>query len=353
MNSFSRNFAGYWFLPLVVIALPVSAADATPSSQTDADGAAKKYGEIVTVFEDRGILTSKGTIVIEPSLSFAQSTSTVVAIEGLTIIPALVIGLINVSQVQRDITTTAISFRGGITPRLEVGVKVPYLIIDESIRERKALDSSPVDIINDTHGHGFGDVEMTINYQINDGANGGPYYVANFRIKTDSGEGPFEIDRRMLQDQDGNDIGVVFAEQPTGSGFWAVQPGITMMFPSDPAVLYGSVSYLWNMEEDKGREFGGKIDPGDALGISFGIGFAVNEQTSFSLGYDHNVIFETDVEQDNDQLDATFDRIHSGSFLIGISQAVGKATNVNLSLGIGATENAPDMQLTLRVPFSF
>ena len=70
-----------------------------------------------------------------------SASSTEVAIEGLTIIPALVIGLINVSQVQRDVTTAAVSFRYGLTDRTELTVKLPWLHIEESIRERRAFDA--------------------------------------------------------------------------------------------------------------------------------------------------------------------------------------------------------------------
>lgn len=312
----------------------------------------KNLNEIVTVFEDRGILTSKGVFVLEPSFSYAHSTSTVVAIEGFTVIPSLIVGLINISQAQRDIFNMSISARYGITSRLEVGIKVPYIQIDESIRERQALEGTPVDIINDSSGNGLGDVEMSLGYQLNDGSDGYPYFVSNLRIKSDTGESPFEISRRELTNEDGDVVGIVFDEQATGSGFWSVQPGFTAMYPTDPAVLYGSLSYLWNIEDDKGEENGGKIDPGDAIGFSFGIGFSVNEKTSFSLGYDHNVIFNTKVENSPDLNDSTFERFHSASFLVGISQAVAQTTSVNLSLSIGVTEQAPDMQLTIRAPFA-
>ncbi len=312
----------------------------------------KNLNEIVTVFEDRGILTSKGVFVLEPSFSYAHSTSTVVAIEGFTVIPSLIVGLINISQAQRDIFNMSLSARYGITSRLEVGIKVPYIQIDESIRERQALEGTPVDIINDSSGNGLGDVEMSLGYQLNDGSDGYPYFVSNLRVKSDTGESPFEISRRELTNEDGDVVGIVFDEQATGSGFWSVQPGFTAMYPTDPAVLYGSLSYLWNIEDDKGQENGGKIDPGDAIGFSFGIGFSVNEKTSFSLGYDHNVILNTKVENSPDLNDSTFERFHSASFLVGISQAVAQTTSVNLSLSIGVTEQAPDMQLTIRAPFA-
>lgn len=349
MKIKSHHQLGVCVLPM---ALSVLSADVGAAEEAASSASRQRYAEVISVFEERGILTSRGHFVVEPSLAFAHSTSTNVTIEGLTIIPALIVGLIDVNQTQRDITTAAISMRTGITSRLEVALKIPYLNVDESIRQRKALEASPVDIVNDTHGQGLGDVELSFNYQLNGGAHGS-FYVVNLRIKSDTGQSVFEVDRRTIRDERGNDIGVVLGEQPTGSGFWAVQPGLTMIIATDPAVLYGSFNYLWNIKEDKGPEFGRTINPGDAVGVSFGIGFAINELTSFSLGYDHNVISKTKIESYRNRLDSVFDRIHSGSFLFGISRSTGKNSSFNMSLGIGATEEAPDMQLTLRMPYSF
>jgi len=344
-----------WWSPVPVcrLALAIIAVANQAAAEVKDDTIERNPNELVTVFEDRGILTSQRRVILEPSLSFSSSTNTLVAIEGLTIVPALVIGLINVSQIQRDVTTAAMSARVGITPRFEVGIKVPYLSVNQSVRERSAFDSSSVDIVNNSSGSGLGDAELTLSYQLNDSSRDGVSYVTSLRIKSDSGKSPFEIERREVMSEDGTQkIGEVFVEQPTGTGFWAVQPGITVIYPSDPAVLYGGLSYMVNVKDDKGPEFGRTIDPGDVLGVNFGMGFAINDRTSFSLGYDHNVIYKTTIENDNNLLDASFDIYHSGSFLVGMSHILNRSTSFNLTLGIGVTDIAPDMQVTFRMPFS-
>lgn len=323
------------------------------SCQLVADDELSRADNVVTVFENRGILTNKGKWVLEPSLSYSQSSSTTVAIEGFTIVPALVVGLINVSQVQRDTFNAALSLRYGLTERLELGMKVPYIAVEEGVRERRAFQGSPVDIVSSSGGNGIGDVEFSLNYQLNNGSAGSPYYLANFNLKSDTGSSQFDVDRRQLTNEEGQTVGVIFEEQPTGSGFWSFQTGVTLLYPTDPAVLYGNLSYQWVQKEDKGDEFGGVVEPGDSIGFGFGTGFSVNESTSFSLGFSHNTIFDTKVENDNNSTNATFNRIYSSTFLLGISQVVAKNRSVNVSLGIGASEFAPDVQLTVRMPFSF
>ncbi|GAB3105410.1 transporter [Aestuariicella hydrocarbonica] len=343
------SFLASLFTPAMTLADAVNTTVGTQDENRE-----KKVNEVVSsIIDNRGVLTSKGTFIFEPSFTYTHSSATVVAIEGFTVLPALIIGLINISQAERDIFNYAITLRYGLTSRMEVSLKVPYIDIDESIRERQALDGTPVDIVSDTSGDGLGDVEMSVNYQLNDGLNGWPFFIANLRVKSDTGTSIFDLDRRQLVNDDGDVLGVIFDEQPTGSGFWAYQPGLTVLYPTDPAVIYGSISYLWNEKDDKGAEFGGEIKPGDIFGFSFGIGFSVNERTSFSLGYEHNVIDKTEVEFAPDLEDASFDRYHSGSLLLGISQQTRGRNLLNLSLAVGVTEQSPDVQLTFKMPFQF
>src|SRR3546814_3443265 len=81
-----------------------------------------------------------------------------------------------------------------------------------------------------------------------------------------------------------------------GSGFAAVQPGVTWLYASDPVVFFGSFSYLHNFKrEDVSRtvltgapegfpqtttEFIGEVDAGDIIGFNIGVGLALNERRS-------------------------------------------------------------------------
>lgn len=298
----------------------------------------------------RGVLTPSGVTVVEPSFTYAHATSTVVAIEGFTIIPALVIGLINVSQVQRDTLITGTAVRRGFGDRFEAEINVPYVWRSEDSRQRDILDGSSADFISETDGDGLGDIEAALRYQLNGGRSGGAIYIASVRVKSTTGEGPFDVDRGTFETEDGVRIGDALQEQPTGSGFWGVQPSLTMIATTAPAVLYASLSYYWNLEENVDEL--GKVDPGDAVGISGGIGFAINENTSFSLGYEQNMVFKTDVEGDSG-LESTFDSIQVGSFLLGVSQRLSSNTTLNMSVALGATDAASDVQLTVRLPITF
>jgi hypothetical protein len=334
----------------ILIVLPVLLV--TSSAWAEDQPGPIQQADVAALFDEGGVLTPRGDLVLEPGFTYSHSTATQVAIEGYTVIPAILVGLINVSEVQRDTFTAALAARYGITSRFELELKVPYVYKIEQVREREIFDGTPTDIVRSSDGDGLGDVELAFRYQFNSGRDGWPYVVGGLRVKSRTGEDAFEVEREQLtvEDQSGNPVvvGEVFKEQPVGSGFWGVQPSLGFIYGSDPAVLFGNISYLWNIERDVGGEFG-RIDPGDAIGFSFGMGFAINTRTSFNLGYDHSVILETKRENDPG-IDASFKRFHVGTLLLGLSHRLGDRSGANLSLGIGATEHAPDMQLSVRLP---
>lgn len=306
----------------------------------------------VVVFEERGLLTPRGQWVLEPSFSYVHSSALEVSIEGFTIIPALAIGLIDVSETERDTLTAAIAARYGVTDRLEVGLKVPYVYREQRVRRRDILLGTAMERITDSDGYGLGDVEFSLHYQLNTADRGRPFYIANLKVKTRTGKDPFEVDRRPIVDSEtGERIGELFEEQPTGSGFWGVQPSVTMIYPTDPAVLFGNISYLWNVERDVGSGYG-RVDPGDVVGAGLGMGISLNNRTSMSLGYDHSVVMRTRVEEDRG-LEAVFKRRQVGSLLWGVSHRLGPRTTMNFSVGVGVTASAPDVQLSLRLPMRF
>ncbi|MEO9589917.1 MAG: transporter, partial [Marinobacter sp.] len=132
-----------WLVPVVFAATPL-VAEAAPSDRDTASTddstsvTAPERGndpatDIASITADRGIVTRPGRFTIEPSFSHALSNSTAVAVEGYTVIPALLIGLINISEIQRDIFVSAMSLKYGFTSKLEAAIRVPYLSINEDL----------------------------------------------------------------------------------------------------------------------------------------------------------------------------------------------------------------------------
>lgn len=289
-----------------------------------------------------GVLTPKGTLVVEPYLQYAHLTNNRVTLTGFTIVPALTIGLINVQGFTRDIYTAALVGRYGVTNRLELEVRVPYLYRADSIAQRPLATPSTADTVSTTVGSGLGDVETTARYQINQGGADDPYFVGFTRFKSTTGQGPFQMPLDPITG---------FPTQvPTGSGFYILQPGLTVLLPSDPVVLFGSLSYIWNIPRDVGGQIG-RVDPGSGANANVGLGISLNEKVSLSLGYDHTV-FERPTSNSNLLLTTTPAVTNVGILLIGGAYRLSDRSFLSFSVGVGATREAPDLQVTVRIPTS-
>lgn len=349
---------------LLCLGSAVQAQTATGANEPvpvgQAPAADSRPPEVAPLFEQPGVLTPKDHYVLEPSFQYGYSSSNRVALVGYTIIPALLVGLIDVREVKRNTATAALSARLGATNRLEMEIRVPYVYRFDSNVTRSTVPGS-TDTVFDADGMGVGDVELGARYQMNEGGIDKPFYIGTLRIKTRTGKDPFEVvtncDVACNASSTGGGVGLPL-ELPTGSGFYAMQAGLTVLYPSDPAVFFGSLTYMHNFPRDNlsrnvnggQREFLGKIAPGDVLGFNFGMGLALNDKSSFSLGYDHSSVGRT---EQNGQVVPGSVRTQLGTLLLGYSYRFNAKTSLNVSVGAGLTRDTPDMSLTVRLPMMF
>ncbi|MEO8598291.1 MAG: acetate kinase [bacterium] len=330
--------------------------DARPVGQAPAQNG--RPPEVAPIFEQPGVLTPKGKYVLEPSLQFGYSSSNRVALVGYTVIPALVIGLVDVREVKRNTFTGALTGRFGITNRFELEARLPYVYRSDSTISRPT-GGGATDSVFDTSGQALGDIELAARYQLNQGGVDQPYYIGGLRFKSRTGKDPFEVVTDCVTRCIGNTTGTGLpTELPTGSGFNSLQPSLTWLFPSDPAVFFGSISYLHNFKRtnvsrkvrDGANEFLGSIEPGDIYGFNFGMGLALNEKASFSIGYDHSSVGRT---EQNGKVVTGSVRTQLATMLVGYSYRLNENTALSISVGAGLTRDTPDVSLTVRLPMTF
>jgi hypothetical protein len=316
--------------------------------------------EVAPLFEAPGVLTQKGKYVLEPSLQFGYSSSNRVALVGYTIIPALLIGLIDVREVKRNTFSGSLSGRTGVSNRLEVEVKLPYVYRSDSAVSRELFTGTSVERVFDTSGKAIGDVELAARYQLNEGGPDKAYFIGGLRFKTRTGRDPFDVVTdctRRCVGENASGTGLPL-QLPTGSGFYSLQPSLTWLFPSDPAIFFGTLSYLHNFKRadvsrlvlDGERDPLGELAPGGVLGFNFGMGLALNEKASLSLGYDHSSIARM---RQNGVPVAGSVRTQLGTMLVAYSYRLSDKRTLNVSIGAGVTRDTPDVSLTIRVPTNF
>jgi hypothetical protein len=140
----------------------------------------------------------------------------------------------------------------------------------------------------------------------------------------------------------------------TGSGFMAVEPSLTAIYPSDPATLFANLGYIHSFSKNINRSLAGNdvglVAPGDTIMGSFGMGVALNDRLSFTLGYEHDYVRPTETVIGG--VSNYSQPLQVGSALSGVSYRVNDRTSVILSLAAGVTRDAPDAVVGLRVPIS-
>jgi hypothetical protein len=323
------------------------------------------------------VLTRKGQVIVEPGIKYTHSSQDRFFFQGFEVVDTVLIGLIEATKADRNLVQATLGARVGVTDRLELETRIPYVYRADTVRTTTVSTVQTPSIQSASTGDGIGDVEFAAHYDFTDLIFDAPYKVytvANLKVKTPTGEGPFDIPL----DANGNPTRLA-----TGSGFWAVQPSFTAIFPSDPVVFFGSVGYTANIGEDINRvdtatrctdptnpatcttlsSTTGHVEPGDSVNTSIGMGLSLNERTSVSLGFSFDYVFRTELTtlfDDNTgdanpavPLNSKSDPLYVGSFQVGWSYQVSDNIGVNLNFNVGATEAAPDFEAAIRVPIRF
>jgi hypothetical protein len=322
---------------------PAQGGTAAPVQKPASEGRPDIPGEALA--SQGGVLTPPGTVILEPSFDYSYNTDNRVLLEGVTIVPGITIGTTDIRKVNESLQTYAMTLRGGITKRLEADVRVPYVRSNQSTTARAV--GAITDTVTDSNGSGLGDVEVGAHYQVNDGTEGWPFFIANVRYKTTTGKSPFEV---PVDPNTGVEL-----SQPTGSGFQSWEPSVTLIYPSDPVVFFSNLRFIHNVGKTVtlqpspgtgGVPFTTNLHPGDGFGGSVGMGFGINERASFSLGYEHTHIMQT-TQGGQPIAGSSFDL---ASYNFGFAYKISQWVSANLAFSVGATSAAPDTRIIVRVP---
>jgi hypothetical protein len=305
-----------------------------------------------------GVLTPKGQIVIDPSIEYDYWAQNQLGVNGFQIIPGITFGNIFVTRFEQNITTAAVTVRGGVTDRLELNAKIPYVYNTGSTSSVIPVGTNATLLSLGANGVGIGDIQFGASYQFNSGENGWPIFVGNFLFKTATGTSPFEVP--IVTENQNTPVSMFLAGTPTklatGTGFYEVQPSVTMLLPTAPGVLFANLQDMHNIARTQPIQdrAGGpptpvNLQPGEAPSVTFGIGFALNDRSALTLSYQQTHVFTA---YDNGQ--AIPGSAYSyGTFNFGLGYQISQALRLNLSVGIGAGPNTPAAKVLLELPYRF
>ena len=127
-----------------------------------------------------------------------------------------------------------------------------------------------------------------------------------------------------------------------GGGFNELQGSLTMTKRQDPLVFIGSASYGTTFEKDD-------IKPGDQLGFSVGAVLAASPETSLRVVL--NQTFVNELKLDGRAISGS-DQVF-GTLNFGASSIIGRGKFLDLTAGIGLTDEAPDYSVGLSFAIRF
>ena len=303
------------------------AAAATPASEAamDESGGKERVESIERTLVQKGsILLPKGTLQFEPSFAYAHFSSNRINIDGFTILDFVTIGEISVDTVKRDVFIQTLSFKYGLLHNLQTELRVPSRWEFDRISGGGTVSGETT-----RSAGGLGDISLAISRQIGWEHGMMPDLVASLTVKGNNGEPSYN-----------NDIGI-------GTGHWGVSSSLVAAKASDPAVIFGSLSYSYSLPES--FENYGKVIPGQTFGYSLGTAIALSYQTAINFSFDQSVT--TKMTQGGQTVVGSF--LNSANFKSGFNWSLNERSSVDFALSFGLTSDAPDFTVELRFPYVF
>lgn len=275
-----------------------------------------------TLQQKGSMLLQKGKLQFESSTTWAHFSSNRINIQGFSILPVLVIGDISIQETKRDVFIQNFTLKYGFLNNLQMEFKVPF---------RSQYNRDTISETNETttSTSGVGDVEFGLSRQIAWEQGFLPDLIAAVNFKSTTGQSPYN-----------KSIGL-------GTGHYGARVSLVAAKASDPAFIFGGLSYSYNFENTVTNI--GKVEPGATIGYSLGMAIALSYQTAINFSFDHSVTQKLRIA--GRKVDGSF--INSANVKIGANWALNERASIDFSVAFGVTDDAPDVTAEVRFPFSF
>jgi len=335
-----------------------------------ASGTGSSYGEslkddsepaqsVSNLYDEASGFFGGGKFSFETGITYARYDTKQLTLNGFLALDSIFLGNINLDRIKADTWTLDLTARYNFDQRWQFDVNVPVVYRDSTFQSGGAGGSGAA--LSDksvTRDPTLGDVNVGIAYKFMDESEYAPDAVVSLRVKAPTGKEPYGI--KFRQDP-GNDSLSYPESLPTGNGVWSITPGISLVKTFDPAVLFGSLSYTYNLEDSfsdisstENQKVPGKVKLGDSFQIGAGIAFALNEKMSMSFSVTDLIVRRAKTKADGeDWTTIVGSDANAAYFNVGMTVAATDKLTVVPNLSIGLTDDAPDFTFSLKFPYYF
>ena len=196
------------------------------------------------------------------------------------------------------------------------------------------------DLLKDTSTAGLGDISFGARWEPFPLKTGRLPLILFGNVSTKTGDSPYEVNAA-------DDLG-------TGKGYYSAGVGASTRKYIDPVVLFASVSANYGFKETglnqkRGSRIIDDFEPGISGGFAFGFAYSFNYDVSMTMSYQQSFNTGSEFTYSSGESYSPADQT-SSTLAISLGVRVSPETIVNGTVGIGLTEDAPDVSLGLSFP---
>jgi len=316
---------------------------------------AKPTQSVETLIQEEHVLFNQ-RFTLETGISYSQFDRKQLALNGFIALDAIFLGNISVDSVEANILTMDVTARYGPVDRLQFDLNLPFLYRNTTYQSTDSNGGMvEEEIVMDPE---LGDVSAGIYWQLLKEIPGRPDVVWNIRGKAPSGSDPYGIETHDVPD---TGLLNIPNELSSGNGVWGASTGLSFMKTMDPAILFANLGYFYNFREHfddivptmAGNQ-PGEIDLGNSIQYSIGMAFALNEQLSMNMSYAHRFTGKSQTRLDGGGWTKIVGSdANAATMSFGVNCAVSNHLSMVTNVGIGLTADAPDMQFSLKFPYTY
>jgi hypothetical protein len=280
-------------------------------------------------------------------------------LSGFLALDAIFLGNINLGETKSHQLMADLDTRYGLTDRISVDVDVPYVYRRSSFIVGGAGGAASTLSDATVTSSALGDVNFGIYYQFLKETNSLPDIVGSLRFKAPTGTSPFGL--KLVQLEPGNTNLVAPSKLPTGTGFWNITAGVSVLKTYDPVVLFGSVSYTYNLARSfadissvEGQTQPATVKLGDIVQFGGGVALAFSDKDSASISF----TMALEPESKTRAPGGSYTKVPgsettAAAMNFGLNHVVNKHLTINGAVSIGLTPDAPNFVVGVRFPYTF
>ncbi|HTH73896.1 MAG TPA: hypothetical protein VL635_05770 [Trinickia sp.] len=345
--------------------LPGPAGAAASENESGAIGTTQKAAQPVRTEAENAVVQREHAPLFDRKLTLDWGISDTyydrrqLQLSGFLALDAIFLGNINLGQTKSHQVMADLDARYGLTDRISFDVDVPYVYRHSNFIVGGAGGAASA--LSDASGSSsaIGDVNFGIYYQLLKENGSLPDVVGSLRVKAPTGTSPFGI--KLVQVDPNNTSLVAPTKLPTGTGFWNVTAGVSVLKTYDPVVLFGSLSYTYNLARSfadvssvEGQTTPAKVKLGDIIQWGAGVALAFSEKDSASVSYTMAIEPESETQAPGQGWQKVpGSETVAAAVNFGLNHVVNKHLTINGSVSIGLTPDAPNFVVGVRFPYTF